>query len=66
VEELLEWWIWSVRWDGMSGQPIGAPRWPRPGGLLRQPAWLLDAVKLLRYEWPHVKREKPGKTDAAD
>jgi hypothetical protein len=60
AEEFLEWWIWSVRWDGMTGQPTSAPRWPFPGGLLRQPRRLVDACKLLRAEWPYVRR--PGAT----
>ena len=56
AEDLLEWWIWSVRWDGTTGAPTSAPRWPFPGGLLRQPRRLVDACKLLRAEWPYVQR----------
>jgi hypothetical protein len=53
--------VWSVGWDGMTGQPTGAPRWPFPGGLVRQPNRLVEACKLLRNEWAHVEREKPQK-----
>jgi hypothetical protein len=58
AEEFLEWWVWSVKWDGMTGQPSGTPEWPFPGGLLRQPKRLVDACKILRAEWPYVQR--PG------
>lgn len=59
AEEFVEWWLWSVRWDPQHGQPSGAPRWPFPGGLLRQPRRVFEAAKLLRSEWPQVgaKRE---------
>ena len=46
----------SSPWDGMSGQPSGPPEWPEPGGLLQQDAWLVEAVSLLRTEWPFVER----------
>lgn len=58
AEEFLEWWMWSVRWDGMSGMPLGAPEWPRRGGLLRQPRRLVEACKLLRAEWHYLDRKK--------
>jgi len=41
----------------MSGAP-GLPEWPYRGGMLRQPAQIVDAVSLLRAEWPYVPREK--------
>lgn len=56
AEEFLEWWTWSVPWDGATGMPLGAPRWPLRGGLLRQPSRLVQACKLLRSEWPYVSR----------
>jgi len=54
--ELIDWWMWSVTWDG-TGTPRGAPRWPFKGGLLRQPARLVQAVKILHAEWPSVRAE---------
>lgn len=58
--ELIDWWTWSVRWDGMSGQPFGPPVWPFPGGLLRQPNRLVQACKVLRAEWPNLQtRTRP-------
>jgi hypothetical protein len=57
--EFVEWWLWSVRWDGMSGSPSGAPRWPFKGGLKHQPRRLFEACKLLRAEWPSVARPQP-------
>lgn len=62
--ELIEWWMWSVRWDAMNGQPSGAPRWPFKGGLRRQPRRLFDACKLLRAEWPSVARPKSEAKEA--
>lgn len=53
--ELIDWWLWSVHWD-LRGMPIGPPRWPFKGGLLRQPAQLVQAVKILRSEWPNVRK----------
>jgi hypothetical protein len=72
--ELIDWWLWSARWTstGMGPTlPLGAPRWPRPGGLLHQRAWLVDAVKFLSSAYPEiahpeiVKREPP-KTKGPD
>jgi hypothetical protein len=40
----------------MSGAPSGPPEWPFPGGLLNQPARLVDEVDLLRSEWPHLAK----------
>ncbi len=64
AEEFLEWWLWSVEWDSWSGMPSGAPRWPFRGGLLRQPRRLVQACKLLRAEWPHVKNVSRQHKDA--
>lgn len=56
AEELITWWMQSSTWGEQAGQPIGPPEWPRPGGYLRQPARLVEAVSILRSEWPHVQR----------
>jgi hypothetical protein len=40
----------------MSGHPVGPPEWPRPGGYVRQHAVLVEAVKLIRAEWPWIER----------
>jgi hypothetical protein len=58
--EIVRWWIQSSRFDGFSGQPFGPPEWPRKGGLLNQTARLVDAVDLLRAEWPHVVKHTKG------
>lgn len=50
----VEWWLSSTTFGEMSGQPVGPPEWPLPGGLLNQPAKLVEAVGLLRAEWAHV------------
>jgi hypothetical protein len=44
----------------MTGNPSGPPEWPRAGGLLQQPARLVEAVTILRMELPHVKADKKG------
>jgi hypothetical protein len=55
--DFVEWWLWSVEWDGMTGEPRkGAPRWPFRGGVLRQPRRLIEACALLRAEWPKLER----------
>lgn len=58
AEEFLDWWLWSVRWDSSTGNPIGAPEWPLRGGLLKQPARLVHACKVLRAEWPYLGRKR--------
>jgi len=64
--ETVYWWLSSSQFDGMSGTPSGPPEWPRPGGLLNQDSKLLEAVDVLRAEWPHVmkwrarRNGKPG------
>jgi len=62
AEEFVEWWLWSVGWE--QGQPVRAPAWPFPGGLLRQPRRLVDACGLMRNEWPYLQRaEAPKPTE---
>ncbi len=56
--DFVEWWTWSIRWDPLSSMPIGPPRWPFPGGLLRQPRRIFEACKLLKNEWPYVKHTR--------
>jgi hypothetical protein len=63
AEEFVDWWLWSVEWSSWNGMPSGAPRWPFPGGLLRQPHRLVQACKLLRAEWPQVKVASSGAED---
>lgn len=52
--QMIEWWQLSSRWDGTTGHPSGPPEWPEPGGILSQPANLVEAVRLLRSEWNYV------------
>ena len=56
VERVVWWWLQSVPWTvGLGGAvPAGPPEWPRRGGLLRQPARLVEAATILRDEWAHV------------
>ena len=56
AKDLVLWWMNSSTWGEQSGQPLGPPEWPRAGGLLRQPAVLVEAVSILRSEWTHVQR----------
>lgn len=42
----------------MSGRPAGPPEWPRPGGMLNQPAKLVAAVELLSSELRYVMTRK--------
>lgn len=58
---VFEWWLQSTTFDGMSGQPLGPPEWPRPGGLARQDARLVEAVTLLRTQWGKLIAERPKK-----
>ena len=74
--ETVEWWMMETAFDGMSGAP-GLTRWPRRGGMQRQPNRLVEAVRILRAEWnailswkaeqrkgkePEVKRGGPRRT----
>lgn len=58
AEAVLAWWLESSTFDGMAGAPNGPPEWPLPGGLLMQPARLVQAVSVLRSEWAHLPRER--------
>jgi len=51
---IAEWWLLSAPPDPLTGDRAGMPEWPFPGGLWNQPARLVDAVQVLRAEWPHV------------
>ncbi len=53
AEDFVEWWLWSVRWDG--GEPR-APAWPFPGGLRKQPRRVFEACRFLRSEWAYLDR----------
>jgi hypothetical protein len=50
----------------MSSVPDAMPEWPYPGGLSEQPAKVVEAFDLLRFEMPHLhsKKPKPEKKDA--
>lgn len=68
VAQVVWWWLQSVPWavGGLGGViPAGPPEWPRRGGLLRQPARLVDAVAVLFAEWSHVmqheKQQEPAR-----
>jgi hypothetical protein len=63
--EVVDWWLSSTSFDPFSGQPLGPPEWPLKGGMFRQPAVLVEAVRLLRSEWAHVERAAP-KPNAAE
>jgi hypothetical protein len=41
--------------------PAGPPEWPNPGGLLAQPAKLVQAVTVLRSEIAHVRQDAVAK-----
>jgi len=49
----VRWWLTVTPFDGSTGRP-GLPEWPRPGGTLRQYGKVVEAVSLLRAEWPYV------------
>lgn len=63
--ELVEWFLGSTRFEGMTGAASGPPEWPFRGGYWRQPARLVQAVKLLRGEWAMAigeREKKPAPT----
>jgi len=55
AEALVAWWVESSPWDPWMDGPAGPPEWPRPGGLMRQAAKLVEAVRILRNEWPKLR-----------
>jgi hypothetical protein len=64
---VVEWFLRSQSFDGLSTLPSARVEWPRPGGLARQNPRLVAAFDILRFEVPHLalpkkKRdaEKPG------
>lgn len=64
--DTVQWWLTTTRFDGFVGAPAGPPEWPFPGGELRQPGKLVDAVEVLRTEWGHLPRatRAPAKQQA--
>lgn len=58
--QLINWWQLSSPWDGLTGQPCGPPEWPRRGGILHQPAKLVEATNILRAEWSHIQHDTDG------
>lgn len=61
VHSLIDWWQLSSHWDVGHGMPAGPPEWPNPGGLLAQPAKLVQAVTVLRSEIAHVRQDAVAK-----
>jgi hypothetical protein len=67
ISAFVEWFLWSMERDPWSGRPIGVREWPQPGGVLAQPAKLVQAVDLLMKEWPYLetpKSEPQGKASS--
>lgn len=61
--DVVSWWLGSSPM-GAFGGPSGPPEWPLPGGFLMQPALLVEAVEVLRNEWPYLRPAKapaPGR-----
>lgn len=62
----MTWWLEATTSDGWTGQR-SLPEWPFPGGLLRQPAVIAEAVAVLREEWSLMREDqkkdsrKPGR-----
>jgi hypothetical protein len=48
----------------MTGQPIGVRRWPFPGGVMRQPAPVVQAARILLAEFETVRQAREKKTKA--
>jgi hypothetical protein len=70
ANDIIAWWVdsspWSYDPNSGMGTPSGPPEWPFPGGLLNQPAPLVEAVSILRSELPYAqlagiesRRKKP-------
>ena len=57
-EGFVDWWLEATDWDSMTGGP-GRVEWPFPGGLMKQPAKLVQAVNLLRIEWRYLPINQP-------
>ncbi len=49
--DAFEWWISESPFNGMSGAPSGPPRWPRSGGVMRQPNRIVQAVSFFRHAY---------------
>jgi hypothetical protein len=54
VMEALDWFLWSVELNPMTGRPTGIREWPCRGGVLRQPAKLVEVAELLKNEFPYL------------
>ncbi len=61
IEAVVHWFYRAARWDSWSGQPIGIRDWPRPGGLMRQDARLVQAVDVLLAEMQYLPKARAPK-----
>lgn len=64
AENVVAWFLHGVRVDGWSGRAEFVADWPRPGGVLRQDARLVEATQILRAELEYLpkasKAEEPA------
>jgi len=70
ARDTVEWWMLETDFTPVAGLGggsviVGKTRWPYPGGYLCQPARLIEAVTLLRGEWPIIMRHRAESKPAA-
>jgi len=64
ANEALDWFLWSCERDSLSGTPTSIHTWPLPGGVLRQPAKLVDVASFLLNEWGRLPKAKSEDADS--
>ncbi len=62
AREFVDWWVTSLRFDGMSAAPH-LTAWPFRGGVLRQPAPIVEAHKILTQEWARLQRNRKAERE---
>lgn len=62
---LLQWFMATAAFGGMTAAPTGPPEWPHPGGYWAQPAALVDAAAILKGELAFVTGARSEEKKAA-
>lgn len=58
ANDAIDWFLWSCARDPWSGVPTGIHTWPLPGGVLQQPAKLVDVASFILNEWGRLPKAK--------
>jgi hypothetical protein len=63
IGAVVDWFLRSQSYDGLSTVPSARIEWPHPGGLSQQNPRLVSAFDLMRFEMPKVPLPKRKRTE---